>query len=362
MLFVLLLVPCLIGLYGLFFSHGKIVWQEFLIQEGAVILVVGIGYAIAYFGQTSDKEIWSGTIARKWQGTEHCCHSYPCNCRQVCSGSGKNKSCSEVCDTCYRHYEDTTWNATTSNNETAYYNGCNSPYSSEPSRYRAIQLGEPTAIEHSYTNYIKGNPDTIIKRTGVAQRFAGSIPKYPEVYDWYRAQRIVPVGVNFPNLREANEALGQINAELGAMKKINIILVVTNQQDQMYLEAIREAWLGGKKNDVIVVIGAPNWPEISWAGVISWSKAEDMKVSIRNRLLDLKTIDQYQVLKIIYEECKSGFVHRHNSDFEYLESTMTPPTWALWFLFILGCAIAGGLEIYFWQNDPFEMRYNRRGW
>lgn len=359
MLFLLLLVPLSIGVVGLFLGKSKIVWQEFLIQEGAVIFVVGIGYAIAYFGKTADKEVWNGTIEHKWKDTQGCCHSYPCNCRSVSCG----KDCSTtICDTCYEHSHDVNWNATTSNDETAYSNGCNSPSTREPSRYTAIKVGEPTAIHHTYTNYIKGNPDTIIKRTGSAERFKGSLPAYPVVYDWYRIRRIVPVGVAIPQLDDLNNKLGTINAMLGAKKKINIIVVVVNQPDQMYLEALREHWLGGKKNDLIVVIGTPNFPEIAWAGVLSWSKAEEMKVNIRNRLLDLKTFDGEAVLRAIYEESQAGFVHRHNSDFEYLQSTMTPPTWALWLLFILGCGLAGGLEVYFWMNDPFETRYKTRRW
>ncbi|MBI4142995.1 hypothetical protein HY480_03920, partial [Candidatus Uhrbacteria bacterium] len=100
-IFWLLLVPVLIGLGGLAFGKGRITWKEFLVHEGVVILVIGIGYAIAYWSQTTDTEIWNGTITSKTTDRMQCCHSYSCDCRQVCHGSGNERSCHTECDTCY---------------------------------------------------------------------------------------------------------------------------------------------------------------------------------------------------------------------------------------------------------------------
>ncbi len=350
-LFGLLLVPVLIGLVGLVLGKGLITWKEFVVQEIAVVALIGVGYLIALHSRTSDTEIWNGVIARKWQGSGSCCHSYPCH-PHSCNCDSKGR-CSTCYDTCYEHVADVTWNAVTSNGETAFYDGCNRPGSSPPARYDAIVVGEPTAIEHSYTNYIRGNPDSILRRTGAEERFASLIPAYPRVYDHYRADRLIAVGVAVPDLRRLNARLSEINARLGAPKQVDIVVIVVNEADERYLEGLREAWLGGKKNDLVVVIGAPQFPRIAWAGVVSWTRNEEIKLSIRDRIASMRTFDGDAVLDVIAEEVRAKFVRRPMADFEYLRSTIEPPTWACWLLFALGCLASLGLTWYFWVADPF---------
>ncbi|MFA6604297.1 MAG: hypothetical protein WCT10_05720 [Patescibacteria group bacterium] len=356
-LFGLLLVPVILGLGGLLFSKGRVTLKEFFVHEAVVIIIIASGYFIAFSGMTADTELWNGVVAKKWQGTQHCCHSYPCN-PHPCNCDSKG-SCSTCWDTCYRHSRDINWNAESSNGEGIYSNGCNAPNSSAPARWNTIVIGEPTAVEHGYTNYIKGNPDSILRRTGAAERFAGKLPSYPTVYDYYRANRFLTVGVKLSGVARLNQRLSEINAKLGRAKEVNIIVIAVGESDQSYLEAIRETWLGGKKNDVIVVIGlaampeAPDRQDIAWAGVVSWTKNEDVKIAIRDRILDLKTFDGSKILEIVQEEVAAKFVRRPWADFDYLKSTLEPPRWALWFLGILGCLISIGLQVHFWIADPF---------
>ena len=354
-LLLLLLVPVLIGLAGLLAGKGsKITVKEFAVMEGVVIAVVAGGYLIALNHRSSDTEIWNGTIARKWQGTEFCCHSYPCNCHEVCFGSGKDESCSEHCDTCYEHSHDIGWNAITTNGENVYHDGCNRPGSSAPARWNKIIVGEPTAVEHPYINYIKGNPDSILRRQGYAEKFKGKIPGYPQVYDYYRDDTFLPIGVPVLDRKGVSDDLSALNGVFGAAKQVNIILVAVNVDDPFYAEALRESWLGGKKNDVVVVVGMPRFPEIGWASVISWSKSEDMKIAIRDKLLALKSWDGRAVVDILRQEVGNRFVRRRWKDFDYLKSTIEPTVSMQWTLGILGLLLSLGLSIYFWIYDPFN--------
>ncbi len=356
-LFLLLLLPALLGLAGLLFSKGRVTWKEFLVHEGVVVLLVAVGYFIALAGKTADKEIWNGVVARKYQDTASCCHSYPCN-PHSCNCDSKG-NCSTCWDTCYEHSHDIEWEAVSSNGELVFHDGCNAPGSYPPARWNAIAVGEPTAVEHSYTNYIKGNPDSILRRQGAEQKFAGLIPAYPRVYDWYRAERFLTVGVAVPEARRLNARLAEINARLGSPKQVNVTVVVVRKDDPMYLEGLREAWLGGKKNDLVAVVGLKETPEaadraeIAWAGVVSWTRNEEIKISIRDRILGLKAFDGDRVLDIVAEEVASKFVRRPMADFEYLKSTIEPPRWAIWLIFVLGALLAVGLQIYFWMEDPF---------
>lgn len=357
LLLTLLIVPVIIGFVGWLLGKGKITWKELAVQEAVSIAVIGIGYAIALHAATSDTELLNSSIVNKWKDSVHCCHSYRCFCHQSCSGSGKDKSCHEVCSTCYYHSQDIRWQANNGLGEIVYSNSCNSPGSNPPARWSQIIIGEPTASEHTYVNYIQGNPDAVMKREGVPEKFEKKIPDYPKVYDFYRANRFIAVGLSIPGLNGLNQKLSEINARLGPTKQVNIIVVVVNEKDQKYLNAFRESWIGGKKNDFIVILGAPEFPKISWAGVVSWTKNEKFKEDLRVTLLEnYSNFDGDKILSKIETEVKERFERRHMAEFEYLKDTIEPSKLVCWLLFIFGCLIAIGLQIFFWKNDCFGQR------
>ena len=369
-LFFLLVIPGLLGLAGLFFSKGRVTWKEWLIHEGVMTLVICMGYYLALCNRTQDVEIWNGTVAEKHQYKHTCCHTYSCDCHEVCSGSGKDRSCHTECDTCYEHGPrkygwngDRGYSATSTNDELIYDNDCNAPNDRAPQRWVDINIGEPTAIEHNYTNYIKGNPDSILRRQGAAERFKGRLPDYPRVYDHYMASRFLLIGIPVqPEHVGLDWQLAKINGNLGARKQVNIIVVVVKEGDLSYLEALRETWLGGKKNDFVVVIGAPNYPSIDWVGVLSWTKNEELKVEVRDEILALKQFQGDRILQIIEQRIEQKFVRRPMSDFDYLKATIEPTKFATWFLFILGLVLALGMQVFFWFHDPFGDRPESHTW
>lgn len=361
----LLAIPLIVMLVGFFLSKGRITGKEFAVQFGVTVVLVAGGFFIGRWDATQDVEIWNGRIAKKDHGTEHCCHAYRCNCHEVCSGSGKNRSCHERCSTCYRHFYDKWWNSTTTNDERVFSDSCNSPSTSPPDRWVQIRVGEPTAVEHTYTNYIKAAPGTILRRQGLLEKYKKLIPQYPEVYDHYLVNRFFSVSVNTEGLdwNRLNSGLAEINADLGARKQVNVIVLVVPIDDRGYLHGLEEAWLGGKKNDLVVVVGTPNFPKISWVGVMSWTKMEEMKLAIRDRIENLGTFDGEKILDIIRAEVEGKFVRRPMADFAYLSSSITPSSGVMVFLFILGLVVCGGLQWYFWMEDPFgygQSRYRRR--
>ncbi|MFH1098948.1 MAG: hypothetical protein V1723_03445 [Candidatus Uhrbacteria bacterium] len=355
-LLALLVLPVLIGIVGYFVGKGRITWKEVVAHELVVLVIIGGGYAIGRYVHMADTEIWSGTITRKWSETSGCCHSYDCFCHETCSGSGSNRSCHRSCQTCHYHNHDVEWNAITSNGETVFHDGCNAPGSAPPARWEQIVVGEPTAVEHSFVNYIKAAPGAFAWKKTTLEQYAKNIPAYPRVYDHYRARRFLAVGVSIPDADALNTRLAEINGNLGVLRKVNIIVVAVDTADPEYADALAAAWLGGKKNDLIVAIGVSPSPTIAWIRVISWTKSDAMKAEIQSRIMELGTLRGPEALSIIAEEVNNKFVRRPMADFAYLKASIEPPPWIMWTLFVLGILAALGLQWYFWENDPFDVR------
>lgn len=363
-LLILLAIPVVIAVIGFAVSKGKFNWLEALIQTAVGATLMFGGFMAARYAKTADTEIWNGRIV-KTSGTQGCCHSYSCNCSTTClpdcstdfdGNTSCGLSCHEECDTCYRHNHDLFWSASTTNGENVYHDGCNPPGSVPPAEWERIVDGEPSAIEHSYINYIKGAPGGFFKRPWLVERYKGKLPAYPRVRDRYRVDRFLmsAIGEALPDTKELNGILARINGDLGRTRQVNIIVVVTAEDSTFYAEALSEAWLGGKKNDLIVVVGVREFPQVGWARVISWTDAREVKDTIESRVRTLGAFDGRKLLSIIEQEVASKFKRKHMKDFRYLLKEIEPPGWALWLLIVLGLLVSGGLQAWFWVSDPFN--------
>ena len=354
LLFVLIAVPVVVGVAAYFFGKRKITTLEAVIQIGVVAALVIAGYYLFRWVGVQDYEVWNGRIASKHSGTSRCCHSYDCNCRDECSGSGKDRTCRRVCDTCYEHASDTYYRAVSTNDEEVYYSGCWEPGSSSPPRYDAIRVGEPTAWEHRYTNYVRAAPEELVPADPSGGRFAEVLPPYPRPSGW-RARRFLFVGIDHPDAAGIDQALDELNADLGAAKQVNLIVVVASEKEPAYFDALRATWLGGKKNDVVLVIGAPRFPEIQWVRVMAWNVAagveDEFKGNLVSRVEALGSFDGAAVLAALRDEVERRYQRRSFSELEYLMARARPPGWAVAVLFGVGLCLSSLLAWIFWRNQ-----------
>jgi hypothetical protein len=340
----LLVFPVIISLFFFLYSNGKITWKEFLLQEVSLIVLITVSFFTCSFLSIQDREIWNGRIMSKDKQYSSCCSTHSCNCHEVCSGSGSSRSCSTACDTCCD--AGNSFSAVTSNGEIAYDDFCLSPLFSDPIRWKQIKIGEPTSIEHSYTNYLKAS-DTILKKDANKEI---KIPKYPKVFDYYRINRVLNDGVSadFSNL---DNLLDELNADIGSSKQVNINIILTKEADRYWAENVRNEWIGGKKNDFIVVIGVPEYPKIKWAEVISWSDSEDCKLYVRNRIAALEKFDDNDIIKIISEEVEGKYVRKEMKDFNYLKYRIEPTKTVKIIIFPIGIILSIALSILFRKKE-----------
>lgn len=358
---VLFFIPLLIAIGGFVFLKG-ITWKEFLVQVLAQVLIAGASAGLVYCVNTSDVEVWNGRVTSKASEHVSCSHSYSCNCRQECTGSGKDQRCSQVCDTCYEHSYDVDWNVFTSNGEQVEIDRIDRQGVDEPPRFTQVQIGEPTAVRHTYTSYIKAAPDTLFRHQGLKDRYAGSIPDYPgRVYDYYRMDRLVASGVGVPNPVEWNATLSEVNADLGAPRQANIIVVFTNQPRDWYY-ALEETWIGGKKNDIVLVVGVDQALSPIWVEVMAWTIDPTFKVKLRDDMLAQGALTPKKVADALRRNVLTYHKRKPMKDFEYLKASIVPSTTQWVITLILGILSAIGLAWLFEVHDPFgDETFSRHG-
>lgn len=343
--FFIVIIPVLIiPIWAKFYFDHRITLQEFGINIAVGVVLVALLYWGSTYNQLSDTEYLNGSVTEKTQERVSCSHSYQCRCRTVSHGSGKNRTTSRTCDTCYDHSFDYDW-LVSSQVGNFTIDRVDRQGTREPARWTAVQIGDPVTLPHNYTNYIKANPDSLF---GARPEKDVEAPEYPRHYDYQYSDRVLTPDMKIRNIRQWNDAFAHMNARLGPSHHVNVVMVVTKSSER-YAETIRRAWLGGKKNDVIIVVGAPRYPEVSWVRVMSWSQNDMINVHLRNSISGMP-MNVDTVVPEIESSVEKYYVRRPMKDFEYLAKNIEPSMWMIVLMLILGTACSGYLVYYFKDN------------
>lgn len=342
----ILLIPMLWPIYSKFIWHNEITWMEMVANMAATaVITVGVYYGGAY-ASLSDTATINGQVVSKTRDKVSCRHSYPCRCRTTSCGKGCSTT---TCDICYDHSYDIDWNVHADVGGVSI-STIDRQGLQEPPRWTNTVIGEPFATTQSYTNYIKAAPDSLFNRLK-ADKYLAKVPEYPQfIYDYYKVDRFVSVGIPITNVKEWNEGISNILRKLGPAKQSNIVMIVTKEPKE-FADAVAYKWLGGKKNDVVVVVGTTTYPEISWVKVLTWSKFGIFEVKLRDILLEHKTLDVAQTLKDIDEIITKHYTRKPMEEFKYLENEFDPPAWVLWLAIIVSILMTGVLTKVFHDND-----------
>lgn len=348
LLLLLLAIPLIIPFAAKIFLNYTITWKEVGLHVVVVLIAVTACWGISNHSKTADVEILNGQVTDKARKKVSCSHSYSCNCVTVYSGTGPNRSSSQVCQTCYDHSYDVDWVVKSTVGDFRIRR-INRQGTKEPPRWTVVKPKQPVAREHTFTNYIKAVPDLLFEEADtLSAEYAGKLPPYPgNVYDYHYVNRVLTSGVKLPDQKEWNQELALLLRSLGPAKRVNIIIVFSNAPSMKYSLALSQSWLGGKKNDVVVVMGTPSYPAIEWVNVFSWSDSELFKVQLRDELFNHKTVDRAQVLKSIATHTSSSFVRKPMKDFEYLKSSIRPSTTVLMIIELISIMLSIGLSVWF---------------
>jgi len=347
MILLLLLVPLAVAAGSFIYFRRTITVLEFLLQLGLSVAIAVGGWFLMRANSLKSVEHWNGRITAKNKGTESCCH-----CHTVCDATDKDGNCTsshEECD----HFNDNWWSLDVSTGDRIRH-GCEGR-DRPPGWWSKATIGEAASIEHSYTNYLKADPDSLLHHSADPKDLQ-SLPPFPKVHGKYHVSKVVTHGsARAP--RSWQSQLMELNADIGARKQVDITVVLTSRSDPEWAYALEAGWLYGPKNALIVVMGTDG-SKINWARVVTISDVEELKIELRDELPGRALTDP-DLISDIGRAVQAKFHRKPMADFDYLLSAAAPKGWRLVGLYLLVLLVSLGLTIFMHANDVFGERRSR---
>ena len=339
-----MLVPAVVACVAHFGWRAKISWKEALVQLGASSALVLVVFLAARYGSVSSIEHLNGRVSDKDSGTESCCH-----CESVCDSRDSKGSCTSSHTEC-DHSRDYWWSVKIDLGESDHEieDGCNGD-DDPPTWWSSARVGEPGSVEHSYTNYLLADPQSLFSHRTAKAEHLDVVPKWiPEIREKFRTDKVLAHGVAKPAWLEREVA--ELDAELGPSKQVDVIIYLTDSDDPEFAEAVEQRWVYGPKNALVVVLGISEGNMIAWARAVTFSKVEALKIEIRDGLPGTTLSAAMPKIR--------GWVDEHwdrtpMADYEYLMSAASPSGWWLFLVYFVAIASSVGIAIYFHHEDVF---------
>lgn len=358
--FILTLIgPVIVAIAAKVYFGREISKRETLAQLAIGVAFGFIVSAMFSYGQLHDTEIVTGQVTDKERDNDSYQESYSCNCRTVTTGTGKNRTSTTRCDTCWRTvytvdwYLESTIGTISLDSESSYSSSVWS--TANPRIYTAAKIGEACSKVRSYTNYIKAAPDSLFNSKEFRNKeFEDIIPGYPRMHSVYKMTHAISGDQSVPakelklwteEIREHLKA-SDINADP------NVLFVFTSSTDRNFRYALERKWLGGKKNDLVVVIGTSSYPKVDWAEVITLggtSGNELTAVKIR-RVIEGKEIDPAKTTSQVFNVIDKHFDMKPIADFQYLEDEQQISFWQGFFIVLISIVVSIIVSIIFSKN------------
>ena len=351
------LLPVAIGAV-IWVKHKEVTWWEWLVGSAIGFVLALIFHGIISSSMTSDIETWSGQVTNAthhpwWRERYTVVVMYT-------TGSGKNRQTHTRTETRYRdHPEHWTYESTLGTGifgggiSEAKYAEISRVFECPPITTRGRKSGlvrgdpniyvvmnksghiVPVVTTKTWTNKVQASPSVFT---------FGDVPESVKVFDYPSNPSVFQSG----RLLGVATALGlyewdQMNARLGPIKKVNVVVVGFPAGTETMLGQYQEAkWLGGKKNDLVITFaGAPGRvPE--WVYTFGWTEQEIVKRKL-DAIVGQLIIDKMLIPKI-EEEVRANYIIKDWDKFDYL--SIEPPGWSYIVFIILLIAAQVGFYIF----------------
>lgn len=367
-LYFLALIPVIIG--GVIWVLNKQVnWIEWAGGAGAAFLLAAFIHLIGVYSIPSDTQTVSGQIIQAKHFTAWKEYYEEAVYKTVYSGTGKNRTSRRV----FSHWSPRSrWH----DEYFKLYSNIDTDITVDEGTYRrTVQLfgeeksvkGDRRTMEHA-SRMVAGDPNDRVttpvsgyvypvtdSRTWENKIKVGpsvfsfvDVPKNIPVYPWpanpnvFASQRLLGTAAKVVDIYEWDK----LNAQVGPLKKVNLIAIGFGNQDSSIAQYQRAKYLGGKKNDLVICYGGDD-SHPTWTFVFGWTDSEIVKQNLQSLVLD-KGFGP-ATLADIKEEVIRNYKIKDWSAFDHIA---VPPTTTLIVCYIIAMIITqGGLYFWFHQNE-----------
>jgi len=360
--YLLSIIPLLVGAY-LWATDREVVWWEWVLGFALSIFMAATFHFFALWGMPADVETGSGQISRavfypRWVEEYQEAHT-----RTVSDGDGGTTT--ETYYTTEHRTHEEYWEAETTLGDSHridenFFNEISRNFKCLDTEYMyksGFDSGDhniyvaanktgyvyPVTATRSFENRIKAAPTVFSfpKPPKHAQTFP-----YPRPTDWLMSNRLLGTAASSINML----AFDRMQAALGPVKHVNVIIVGFGDTDDIAAQWQRAAWVGGKKNDLVVCYGGSDMLHPTWVNVFGWSESDVAKRKIETLFLtEPVTTD---ILPKLQNIIMAEYVPKDWHKFDYI--TITPPTWAYVVYFFV--MVASQFGFWFWARSNSESK------
>lgn len=337
------------------FNHEIKTIEWILHTLASIVIAIVIPFALVQI-VGHDTEVLNGYVTEKERVYNPKTEYYDCNPHTVTDSKGNSTT---VYDTCTRIIPE--WDyvvSSTVGTTKISREDIHGRY--EPERFKSVVIGEPFAIEKSFLNYLKLSENTLYKqRINEANKYINVIPDYPTIFDYYRYNRVFKMGNVNLDSSLLNNKINDALKDWGNRYQINpIFFLVDEYYSSDFYYALGAKWLGGKKNDVIVVIQLENNNNVEWVRVISRADSEMFNKSLEMDLQNLKDLKIEKLLEVFEANLKDQY---KRMDFEkkysFLENDFSP-SWSQILLCIISLLFGSAVVMIGYKYfEKSQMRY-----
>lgn len=372
--FILLCVGCY-----LWYKSDNVTWWEWAISGLVGFALAGIFQYTSIKGMTADTETWSGeiTYAKKIPRWKEYYEKAIYKTEYYYTGVGKDRE--RRSRRVFSHWSPRSrWheerNIAYSNIDTEYAIGADKfEYFVKKFNHRESKKGQRRTSEHD-SKMLEGDPNDYysmnktrwIEPITKTVSFENRIKATPTVFSFAKLPENVKVHDYPPNNNPfvSDRLMGtakvffdqfqfdKLNAELGPIKHVNIIIVGFGDKDTSYGDWQEAKFIGGKKNDLVITFGkATRTSPPQWVKVFGWTENEIVKRNIET--LFLTNILSDDIFISLKNEIARNYVIKDWSKFDYI--TVEPPVWSYFVFFGVILVVQGGLWYIFHTNEASKI-------
>lgn len=353
-IFIFYIIACLpvgIGFY-LWLTRHEVVFWEWCAGAAAAFIIAGAGHYASVRAMTGDTQTVSGIITEAVRHPE-----WVEKCESTSTDSKGNKTTSTYYVT---HPEHWTANLSTGGTvemsedrfqmasirfggapaewafKSGFYSGDHNIYVAKQSKTGYLF---PSTERWTFENRIKAAPSVF--------SFAKVPPNsgvygYPPNGDFMRSDRLLGSAATSIPVRDFD----LLNSELGPRKKVNLILIGFGVRPEQVAHWQQAAWIGGKKNDLVICYGGGTAAKPEWCYVFGWTESELCKKNIQTEILNSGV--NVQLLPILREEIVRNYRIKDWTKFDYITVEL-PVSHVIWFVIAM-IAIQAGLHYWILTN------------